>query len=198
VFEVDSYGDDYYGVGRPPVHPADRFWPKVRVGGPDECWHWTASTDVDGYGKFKLKVLGKWRNVKSSRMAWVLTRGDVPIGKQVILTCYNRKCCNPDHLELMTREQSRETHHRPLEGEDNPKAKLTAADVIDIRQRLEGGERQAHIATEYEVTIANIGRIARRLSWRSVAPQSSREGDSSERRLLKQRNSETEKEYSHE
>ena len=28
----------------------DRFWPKVDVRGPDECWPWRAGTNGVGYG----------------------------------------------------------------------------------------------------------------------------------------------------
>lgn len=30
-----------------------RFWSKVEVGRPVECWPWRASRDKDGYGQFK-------------------------------------------------------------------------------------------------------------------------------------------------
>lgn len=32
-----------------------RFWSKVQRAGPDECWEWTASKTLDGYGQFWLK-----------------------------------------------------------------------------------------------------------------------------------------------
>ena len=35
---------------RPKQTLADRFWAKVRKGGPEECWEWTAVVNEHGYG----------------------------------------------------------------------------------------------------------------------------------------------------
>lgn len=32
---------------------SERFWGKVAIAGPDECWLWTASRYTDGYGKIR-------------------------------------------------------------------------------------------------------------------------------------------------
>ena len=48
-----------------------RFWSKVQIGGPDDCWPWTGSRDEKGYGHF-------WENgkvVKAHRKSWQMATG---------------------------------------------------------------------------------------------------------------------------
>lgn len=66
------------------------------------CWEWQASLTDGGYGQFFVQ--GKrWR---AHRFAWVLHRGDIPDGTELDHLCRNRRCCNPDHLEPVTRREN--------------------------------------------------------------------------------------------
>ena len=75
------------------------FWSKVRVAGLDDCWEWTASLTVNGYGRFSS---GRNYGVPqhSNRTVWHLTHGLIPPGLDILHSCDNRKCCNPTHLRL--------------------------------------------------------------------------------------------------
>lgn len=78
--------------------PAERFWAKVQVGGPTECWPWTAARNTKGYGQFKAS--GKL--VPAHRWAYEQIVGKIPDGLQIDHLCRNRGCVNPGHMEPVT------------------------------------------------------------------------------------------------
>lgn len=76
----------------------ERFWPKVQVKGPDECWEWTAATAGDGYGTFRSHN----RMEGAHRVAYELIVGSIPQGLEIDHLCRNPICVNPQHLEPVT------------------------------------------------------------------------------------------------
>jgi len=100
---------------RVPPTVEDRFWSKVDVRGPDECWLWTASLDPKGYGK--MYVDGHL--VGAHVVAYRLFVGPVPAGHDVDHQCHNddltcaggptclhRRCANFHHLTAATRQEN--------------------------------------------------------------------------------------------
>jgi HNH endonuclease len=156
----------------------ERFWAKVAIAGPDECWLWTGGATRRGYGAFAIRH-GKM--VIASRFAWELVRGPIPPGLCVLHRCDNPPCCNPTHLWLGTkRDNSRDmvakgrggtqTGVQALpRGEDNAAAKLSAAQVVEIRLRRARGEKIVPLAKEFGVTHALISAICLRRIWKHVA-----------------------------
>ena len=64
----------------------------------DGCWNWIGPLDHEGYGRFSM--FGKrWR---AHRVAFHISKGDIPDGLALDHLCRNHRCVNPGHLEAVT------------------------------------------------------------------------------------------------
>ena len=89
-----------------------RFANKIKIDGWGH-WLWTGSTDVTGYGRATHQVAfdPRYRNGKvsggrlgmSHRVVYELLVGPISKGLQIDHLCEFRSCCNPAHLEAVTR-----------------------------------------------------------------------------------------------
>lgn len=72
------------------------------------CWEWTSTRSPDGYGKVVVGYRGHGRPVRrfAHRVLYELARGPVPKGLELDHLCRNRACCNPAHLEPVTRREN--------------------------------------------------------------------------------------------
>ncbi len=76
----------------------DRFWSKVAAEAKGGCWIWTAGTSR-GYGQFFES--GRMR--PAHRISYEALVGPIPPDRDLDHLCRTRVCCNPMHLEIVTR-----------------------------------------------------------------------------------------------
>lgn len=175
-----------YLVGHATRRPmAERFWEKVDKVGPvmcpelGSCWIWTGARHYFGYGKISNGLLGKLRRpLDAHRVSWKLNCGEIPDGMCVLHRCDNPPCIRPDHLFLGTlRDNTQDAlrKHRLPQGDRHYAAKLTAADILEIR-RLHAQKKMGcwHLAKKFGVTHGAIYLIVKRKCWKHLtdfAPQ---------------------------
>lgn len=78
----------------------ERVWQRVTK--TDGCWSWHGSHHEHGYGIISLE--GKPRRVH--RLVYEMLVGPIPEGLDLDHLCRNRGCCNPAHLEPVTRREN--------------------------------------------------------------------------------------------
>ncbi len=140
-----------------------------RTDNPDDCWEWTGTGRVDGYGQ----VTWEHRKYGCHRVAWELAFGDIPEGMNVLHKCDNPPCCNPAHLFLGTAEDNNRdrsmkgrTVSRP--GELHHGAKLTQSDVIEIRRLAAAGVSVGELMTRFPVKRAQMYRVIKADRWQHL------------------------------
>jgi len=154
-----------------------RFMSKVDKDGPTvahvdglgSCWIWIAYRRRDGYGQ--MRVGG--RMLSAHRVSYELHNGPVPNGLCVLHRCDVPGCVNPTHLFLGTKadnNRDRNAKQRHASGEQHGSARLSAANVLEIRKLYAaGGVFQRELGKRFGVTTMSISHILSRKRWRHVA-----------------------------
>lgn len=176
---------------------AERLDSKVNRAGPvpqhrpefGPCWEWQGAT-ANGYG-----TIGGGPGtgiLKTHRVSWERHNGAIPEGLYVLHHCDNRRCVNPAHLFLGDHQANMadmfakgrghvfanpagDAHHlrqhpeRIARGERTGSAKLTEAQVVDMRQRFARGEVTAvALAAEFSVSLWTIYPVLKRKTWKHL------------------------------
>lgn len=122
-----------------------------------DCVEWEGQVSPNGYGR--LSDGKKYAH----RHAYEKVYGGIPAGSVVKHKCDNRRCVNPEHLELGSQSSNvKEAYDRGLRL---PSRKLTQHQFKEIRQRCTT-ENNAALAREFNISrqlVCNIKK--RRVTW---------------------------------
>jgi hypothetical protein len=142
--------------GRPATPPEVRFRRLVDERGDDECWPWLG-TAPNGHGEFRIAV-----GQKCSAQAFAALLGlgyPPPPGQEAQHTCrtaLSKLCCNPGHL----RYGKPGKNQQPQYGERHHSAKLTDADVVEIRHLVKAKKHtQTAVAQRFGVSQGHVSFI---------------------------------------
>jgi len=160
----------------------ERFWAKVLILGPDECWEWQARRLPRGYGQFT----NHQTKFYTHRLAYELKTGSA--AEQFVLhTCDNPPCCNPSHLFLGTHLENMKDMRekgRSLVGdrsiprrfpESRPRGILHGQHVLtedEVRQIRDmypaSGLPQWRVAELFGIHGSTVGQIYRGENWKHL------------------------------
>lgn len=148
-----------------------RFWSKVKIGNPNECWEWQGTESHDGYGQFGIGTSKKHWTIRPNRILWTIINGSIPEGHFVCHKCDNRSCVNPNHLFLGTPkdnmvDMAKKGRTGISLGEKHGTSKLKQDDIPVIKKLLLRKIPQIKIAEIYNVSQYAISKIKTGKTWR--------------------------------
>jgi hypothetical protein len=129
----------------------DRFWAKVQPD-PSGCWIWTGALNSRGYGSWGTNGIAR----STHRVTYEAFVGPVPTGLTIDHLCEVKACCNPVHLEVVTRAENSRRHYRrqthckyghPLSGSNLKVRSNGQRRCIECRDRHSAAFRQREKAT---------------------------------------------------
>lgn len=156
------------------------FLSLVDVRQPDACWRWLGRRrDCKGYGGVTIDG----RPFQAHRIAFQLFIGPIPDGLEILHSCDNRPCVNPNHLKAGThsanmaemvsrgraatgdRSSARLHPERWRRGSTHVRAKLTEEVVLQIRA---SHETSREIAARLGLSTSAVSHARTRRSWRHI------------------------------
>jgi hypothetical protein len=148
----------------------ERFRAKfdVAIGG---CWLWNAEYLNKGYGVFSIGQ----KRISAHRLMFMLYNGSIKRTLMVRHTCNVRNCVNPDHLVSGTngdnyQDSVKAGTNRAPKGIEHGNAKLTDAQVREIRRRYTAGEYETQklLGAEFDVDASTVRGIVSNKQWRHL------------------------------
>lgn len=135
------------------------------------CWLWEATTNLDGYGRFRFRGL----LMGAHRFSMMLYKEQENKNLCVLHRCDNPCCVNPDHLFFGTHLENMRDRAKKgrgfipaLKGEAHYNSKFKEVDILDIREYSKQGLKNPVIAKKYGVCTGTIQRIISGGTWKHV------------------------------
>lgn len=164
------------------------FWSKVKKSA--KCWEWQRGKTKAGYGQIQCRSISQ-APMLAHRVSWELKNGPIPDGLHVLHECDNPACVRPKHLFLGTQIDNNNDRDRKgrvasgnrngartrrgrnpfvrnrgsgLKNEKHPMAKLTDAQVEELRREFASGVIKRHLAKKYGISETHTGRLVKGVS----------------------------------
>lgn len=152
------------------------FWRRVDVRGTNECWLWKDDKQLtqSGYG---TAFYGTIRTT-AHRIAYMLVKGFIPDGMDILHSCDVRRCCNTAHHFPGTAQDNtddmiakgRDNFVGAPVGERNGNAKLSDTIIPQIFERSAMGMSQRQIGAQFGISKSEVGNILRGENRAAQAP----------------------------
>ena len=161
-------------------HHEERVYPSVlggvlRIDNQGRIWRGARRAENTSGKYMHVRVMrdGIRYQALAHRLVWLHFFGPIPGGLCLNHKNGQRHDNRPENLEIVTHRGntahaiSTLKRHGALDqrGEKNHRAKLTAEQVADIRQRRKLGETLVSIGARYNVTMQTVSKIARGDRW---------------------------------
>lgn len=138
------------------IQPKDinRFWRKVNKECDNGCWEWINCKGR--YGRFWVDG----STFYAHRISWLINRGQIPIGMEVLHKCDNKICINPDHLYLGTQSDNNSDRVTRFNGKiaGRPK-RFSDSDIEEIKKLYHEGVSQGDIARKFSTYRSTISLV---------------------------------------
>lgn len=151
-------------VGVPPMTRYESY--VDRAAGLDECHPWTGTLNEYGYGQIRVEG----RMWLAHRWAYVQLVGALTKKEVVRHSCDNPACQNLRHMLKGSqadnvRDRQERGRGRWSHGDTHHSAKLTAADIVTIRQ---SSEPTSELARRYGVSRSTMSAARRGDTWKHL------------------------------
>ncbi len=149
----------------------ERFWNKIKFGELNECWEWQATRFPNGYGCFKIRENNIGHSVGAHRVIYEAMFTDFDKTLQVLHSCDNKRCVNPNHLSMGTLQDNmadKNSKGRQAFGGRHGRSKITDEQARIIKTRLSHGFRNMDICREFNISQHIVSGIRRGIKWKHI------------------------------
>lgn len=137
------------------------------------CWDWLPRGQVGSTG-YPTKAIcieggrGKKRYEVASRWVYKQLVGPIPEDLTIDHLCFNKRCVNPDHLEVVPFRENLARRKHLARGERHGRAKLSELEVRELRMAAPFSVSPTDLADHYGISYFGARLINQCENWRHV------------------------------